>query len=140
MARKWRKYWFLVLLWHKNEWIFVKTPWVHLYTFRYTYIIRNLYIVIYLRLTERLVNDLLKITQQHFRYFVEHLYMPSEHLQKAIYISKLSMQLTFSNMCQNDNVTNDLIHGRVNDHGFEDTAMSRVKTNIYHFLKQFRIL
>ena len=31
-------------------------------------------------------------------------------------------------MFQNDNVTNDLIHGLVNDNGFEDTAISRVKT------------
>jgi len=30
-------------------------------------------------------------------------------------------------MFQNGNVTNDLIHGLVNDHGFEDTAISRVK-------------
>ena len=37
------------------------------------------------------------------------------------------MRPTFSNMFQNDNVANDLIHGLVNDHGFEDTAISRVK-------------
>ena len=67
MASKWRTYWFLVLLWHKNEWIFVKTQWVHLvwhllYTFRYTNTIINLYIVWCLLFTERLVNDLLIIT------------------------------------------------------------------------------
>ena len=31
-------------------------------------------------------------------------------------------------MFQNDNVTNALIHGLVNDHGFEDTTISRIKT------------
>jgi len=31
-------------------------------------------------------------------------------------------------MFQNDNVTNALIHRLVNDHGFEDTAISRVTT------------
>ena len=30
-------------------------------------------------------------------------------------------------MIQNDNVTNALMHGLVNDHGFEDTTISRVK-------------
>jgi len=29
-------------------------------------------------------------------------------------------------MFQNDNITNDLIHGLVNDQGFEDMAISRV--------------
>jgi len=41
-------------------------------------------------------------------------------------------------MFQNDNVTNDLIHGLVNDHGFEDTTISSVKTFICNFSKQFR--
>ena len=31
-------------------------------------------------------------------------------------------------MLQNDNVTNALIPGLVTDHGFEGTAISRVKT------------
>ena len=56
----------LFLLWQKQEWIFVKTQWVHLvqhllYTFRYTHIIINLYIVWCLLFTERLVNDMLKL-------------------------------------------------------------------------------
>ena len=37
------------------------------------------------------------------------------------------MQPTCPNMFQTDNVTHALIHGLVNDHGFEDTAISRVK-------------
>ena len=36
------------------------------------------------------------------------------------------MRPTFSNMFQNDNVTNDLIHGLVNDHGVEDMVLSSV--------------
>ena len=52
---------------------------------------------------------------------------------KAIYIL-IILQPTCSNMFQNDNVTNDLIHGLVNDHGFEDTAISRVKQSFTTFL------
>ena len=37
-------------------------------------------------------------------------------------------------MFQNDNVTNALIPGLVNDHGFEDTAISRVKQIFTTFL------
>ena len=37
------------------------------------------------------------------------------------------MQPTCSKMFQNDNVTNVLINGLVNDYGFEDTTISRVK-------------
>ena len=33
------------------------------------------------------------------------------------------MQPTCSHMFQNDNVTNALLHGLVNDNGFEDTAI-----------------
>ena len=36
------------------------------------------------------------------------------------------MQTTCSNMFQNDNVTNGLIYGVVNYHGFEDTAIPRI--------------
>jgi len=42
-------------------------------------------------------------------------------------------------MFQNDNVTNALLHGLVNDNGFEDTAIWRVN-NIYILCKQFSIL
>jgi len=59
------------------------------------------------------------------------MYMSSEHMQKKLFfIQKLYIYLNYicSNMFQNDNVTNDLIHGLVNDNGFEDTAISRVKT------------
>ena len=45
-------------------------------------------------------------------------------------------------MFQNDNVTNDLIHRLVNDNGFEDTAISRVKqifttflNNLEHYIR-----
>ena len=44
------------------------------------------------------------------------------------------MQPTCSNMFQNDNVTNDLIYRLVNDHGFEDTAISRVQQLFTTFL------
>ena len=44
------------------------------------------------------------------------------------------MQPTCSKMLQNDNVTNVLIHGLVNDHGFEDTAISRVNKIFTTFL------
>ena len=61
------------------------------------------------------------------------MYMSSEHMQTFFFIqklytciSKLYMRPTFSNMFQNDNVTNDLIHGLVNDHGFEDMVLSSV--------------
>ena len=64
--------------------------------------------------------------------------MSSEHMQTFFFIqklytciSKLYMRPTFSNMFQNDNVANDLIHGLVNDHGFEDTAISRVKLYVH---------
>ena len=53
---------------------------------------------------------------------------------QKVYISKLYLQPTCSNMFQNDNVTNDLIHGLVNDHGFEDTAISRVTTYFKTYL------
>jgi len=43
------------------------------------------------------------------------------------------MQPTSSNMFQNDNVTNDLIYRLVNDHRFEDTAISRIKKYILLF-------
>ena len=48
------------------------------------------------------------------------------------------MQQTCSNMFQNDNVTYDLIHRLVNDHGFEDTAISRVKKIYTTFLNNLR--
>ena len=44
------------------------------------------------------------------------------------------MQPTCSNMFQNDNGTNDLRHGLVNDHDFEDTAISRVNKIYTTFL------
>ena len=43
-----------------------------------------------------------------------------------------------SNMFQNDIVTNDLSNGLVNDHGFEDTAISRI--NKYNFSKHCKCL
>ena len=61
----------------------------HLYTFRYTNIIITLYIVGCLLFTERLVNDLLKITQHNFRYIVENMYMSPEQMQKKCFILKL---------------------------------------------------
>jgi len=39
-----------------------------------------------------------------------------------------------SNIFQNDNVPNAVIHGLVNDHGFEDTAISRVNKIFTTFL------
>ena len=36
------------------------------------------------------------------------------------------MQPTCANKIQNDIITNDLIYGLENEHGFEDTAISRV--------------
>ena len=36
-------------------------------------------------------------------------------------------------MFQNDIVTNAFIHGLVNDHGFEDTAISRVNKYLQLF-------
>ena len=38
-----------------------------------------------------------------------------------------------SNMFQNDNVINALIHGLLHDHGFKDTALSRVKQLLITF-------
>ena len=37
-------------------------------------------------------------------------------------------------MFQNDNATNDLINGLVNDHDFKDMTVARVKTYIQLFL------
>ena len=37
-------------------------------------------------------------------------------------------------MFQNDNVTNALIHGLVNDHGFKGTAISRINKLFATFL------
>ena len=48
------------------------------------------------------------------------------------------MQQTCSNMFQNGNVTIVLIHGLVHDHGFEDTAISRVKQIYTTFLNNLR--
>ena len=53
--------------------------------------------------------------------------------KSLIYIAKLQMQPTSSNMFQNDNVTNDLIYGLLNDHRFEDTAISRITKYILLF-------
>ena len=53
---------------------------------------------------------------------------------EKLYKSKLYLQPTYSNMFQNDNVTNALIHRLVNDHGFEDTEILRVKQLFTTFL------
>ena len=44
------------------------------------------------------------------------------------------MHQTCSNMFQIDNVTNNLKHGLINDHRFEDMALSRVKQIYTTFL------
>ena len=114
-------------------------PRLILHTFRYTNIIINLYNSYCLLFTERLVNDLLRNTQQNLNYFVENMYMPFEHMQqfffypKKLYISILYMQPTCSNMFETNDVTNDLILGLVHEHGFEDGAISWVKTYIQLF-------
>ena len=83
---------------------------------------------------------MLKITQQTSDISLKYVYAVWAHANhlfypKAIYIyiSKLYMRPTFSNMFQNDNVANDLIHGLVNDHGFEDMVLSSVTlyTHVY---------
>ena len=89
IARKWRKYLFLVLLWHNNEWIFVKTqrlPLVikHLlYRFWYTNIISNIYIVWCLLLIGRVVNDLLKKYATKLRW--KCIYAVWAHAKKTFY-------------------------------------------------------
>ena len=47
------------------------------------------------------------------------------------------MQPTCSNMFQNDNITNDFIHGLVNDQGFEDMAISMVIKMCFGLLNAF---
>ena len=51
---------------------------------------QQLYIVWCLLLIGRVVNDLLKNTQQNF---VENVYMPSEHMQKLLFIQELDISL-----------------------------------------------